>query len=311
MCIRDRSTGAEHATQREREDHSNMFVRLTLKTWIDRAKTNYSHLWESLSLSSQFFKAVPHCWGRPSYSTSASDLVMPIPRVMKPSLEEFHTNYFVPSQPVILTNAMSDWKGLDKWKDLQAFERSHGEEIVTVETAPYTHHQHQDQEEMSLKRFLHENIFQQNFNDKKQYIAHHSLLEDVTELQEEFEIPDYCHVGSSGIYGVPMCIAPKDTIHPLHFDPHSALVAQVIGSQYVRIYKRNYGDHVYLYSDMFLLNTSQVDVESPDPIRFPKFGRAPYYECTLKEDEILYIPQGFFYYMKSMSTSFSVTFWFR
>jgi len=54
--------------------------------------------------------------GGGSAPSSSASLVMPIPRVKNLSLDEFQSSYFAQSQPVLITDAMNDWKGLRKWK---------------------------------------------------------------------------------------------------------------------------------------------------------------------------------------------------
>jgi lysine-specific demethylase 8 len=54
-----------------------------------------------------------------------------------------------------------------------------------------------------------------------------------------------------------------------------------------------------------------VDAEQPDLARFPLFGSAPYFELTLHAGDMLYIPPRWWHYLRSLSTSFSVSFWWR
>jgi len=70
-------------------------------------------------------------------------------------------------------------------------------------------------------------------------------------------------------------------------------------------------------------NTSEVDVGilagldgTPEEIeaaakKFPLFKKAHYLECVLHEGECLYIPIGWWHYVRSLSVSFSVSFWFN
>ena len=55
----------------------------------------------------------------------------------------------------------------------------------------------------------------------------------------------------------------------------------------------------------------QVDVENPDLIAFPEFSSAVYQECILKEGQMLYIPPYHWHYVRSLSLSFSVSFWWN
>lgn len=53
----------------------------------------------------------------------------------------------------------------------------------------------------------------------------------------------------------------------------------------------------------------QVEVESPDVVRFPEFVKAPYLECVLQPGEVLFIPVKHWHYVRSLELSFSVSFW--
>lgn len=55
----------------------------------------------------------------------------------------------------------------------------------------------------------------------------------------------------------------------------------------------------------------QVDLDSPDALRFPLFSDLPYWDCILDEGEMLYIPPKFWHYVRSLSPSASVSFWWR
>ncbi|CAG8571702.1 12888_t:CDS:2 [Acaulospora morrowiae] len=133
---------------------------------------------------------------------------------------------------------------------------------------------------------------------------------------------------------------PKGTISPMHTDPYHNLLAQVVGRKYVRLYSPNETYKVYPFEkDGFLNNTSQVsaacsrsafffccmtrifeanqtfivvlnrmskvEVENPNLDQFPLFATAQYKECILEPGELLYIPPGWWHYVRSLSVSFS------
>ena len=52
-------------------------------------------------------------------------------------------------------------------------------------------------------------------------------------------------------------------------------------------------------------------MENPDLIAFPEFSSAVYQECILKEGQMLYIPPYHWHYVRSLSLSFSVSFWWN
>ena len=95
---------------------------------------------------------------------------------------------------------------------------------------------------------------------------------------------------------------------PCHYDPKHNLLCQVVGAKRIRLYHPQYSDRLYPVEGK-LYNNSQVDVERPDLERFPLAANLPYWECTLQRGEMLYIPPRFWHHVRSLSISFSVSFW--
>jgi lysine-specific demethylase 8 len=56
-------------------------------------------------------------------------------------------------------------------------------------------------------------------------------------------------------------------------------------------------------------NTSQVDLEVPDHRQFPNFKQTPYMDCVLSAGQMLYLPPGWWHFVKALTVSFSVSFW--
>lgn len=59
-------------------------------------------------------------------------------------------------------------------------------------------------------------------------------------------------------------------------------------------------------------NVSAVEVEHPDPKRFPLFSEAGFQEAVLQPGEMLFIPYKWFHYVRTLppSGAISVNFWF-
>ncbi|KAJ0806560.1 putative [histone H3]-dimethyl-L-lysine(36) demethylase [Helianthus annuus] len=102
---------------------------------------------------------------------------------------------------------------------------------------------------------------------------------------------------------------PAGTVTPLHHDPHHNILAQVVGKKYVRLYPASLSEELYPHAESMLKNSSQVDLDNFDPNEFPNFEDVEFMDCILEEGEMLYIPPKWWHYVRSLTTSLSVSFW--
>lgn len=58
-----------------------------------------------------------------------------------------------------------------------------------------------------------------------------------------------------------------------------------------------------------LLLYLKVDLDNIDETKFPKVRDLEFFDCILDEGEMLYIPPKWWHYVRSLSISFSVSFW--
>lgn len=106
---------------------------------------------------------------------------------------------------------------------------------------------------------------------------------------------------------------PAGTLTPTHFDPKHNLLGQVFGTKFVRLFPPSESERLYPHEqESILSNTSQVDMEDPDVlIKYPELERASYADIHLLPGSMLYIPPRWWHMVKSLSSSFSVSFWFQ
>jgi lysine-specific demethylase 8 len=53
----------------------------------------------------------------------------------------------------------------------------------------------------------------------------------------------------------------------------------------------------------------QVDLDNIDAKEFPRVQNLDFMDCILEEGDLLYIPPKWWHYVRSLSISFSVSFW--
>ena len=93
---------------------------------------------------------------------------------------------------------------------------------------------------------------------RRAYLAQHALFDQVPQLRDDIAVPDYCslsleeedeaegeaEVAVAGELRINAWLGPKGTVSPLHYDRYHNLLAQVVGSKYVRLYSPLHSDLV-------------------------------------------------------------------
>ncbi|KAK5884560.1 hypothetical protein CesoFtcFv8_018367 [Champsocephalus esox] len=235
-----------------------------------------------------------------------------IPRVKRPSLESFNTNYLLPLKPLILEGTIEHWPALNQhpWS-IEYLRSVAGCRTVPVEVGSRYTDEGWSQTLLTVSEFIDRYILNKDGVKGSGYLAQHQLFDQIPELKADIRPPDYCCLGEGDEEDITVnaWFGPGGTVSPLHQDPQQNFLAQVVGSKYIRLYSPEDTDKLYPHQSQLLHNTSQVDVENPDPERFPEFAKAPYLECVLQPGDVLFIPVQHWHYVRSLELSFSVSFW--
>lgn len=254
-------------------------------------------------------------------------------------------------EPVIITGALDHWPARNdrSWNSPSYLlsKTIGGRRLVPVELGRSYVDDGWGQKIITFKEFMEQYIMLEPDLPAAAtgYLAQHNLFNQVPALRQDIAIPDYCYTApppphrSSPLASKhsqmpeldePLLNAwfgPAGTISPLHTDPYHNVLAQVVGRKYVRLYAPRESEKLYArgFEDggIDMGNTSGLDVgalegwdgttgdASAAHEQFPLFRDASYVECILEDGECLYIPIGWWHYVRSVSVSFSVSFWFN
>ena len=245
-----------------------------------------------------------------------------IARAAAPADAEGLRPYWKESRPVVLEGALRGWPALEKWHDLRALRRAHGARLVPVELGVLGGGGGGagggggwSERVMPLRDFIDGHLVE-GARGGVAYLAQHALFEQLPALQADFAVPPYCALGpSGGPQHVNAWLGTAATVTPLHFDSYDNLFAQVVGKKYVRLYAATETPKLYVRRGggggvAAQGNVSEVDVEAPDAARHPRFAEAQFTEVVLGPGDLLFVPAGVWHYVRSLTTSWSISFWF-
>lgn len=225
------------------------------------------------------------------------------------SRSEFLEQYYVKNQPVILTGIMQNWTAPTRWTP-EYLKANYGQVEVEVQMNRnadrlYERKLDQHRQKMLLQDYVDLVFANQSGNDCYMVANNHNLdrpelqglLEDIEFFPEFLDPTD--RQGRMFFW-----FGPAGTVTPLHHDPMNLLLAQVQGRKLVKMISPHQTPWIYNYQGVF----SEVDIDNPDYDRYPLFQKVRPIEFVLEPGEVLFIPVGWWHYVRSLEVSISLSF---
>ena len=245
-----------------------------------------------------------------------------VERLERPSLDAF-AGVQQRGQPAEISGAIDHWPALERWRDVEYLEEALGARHVPVEVGRDYTSSAWTQKVVRLGHFLQESFGGREGSgaagtdggaasgDGTMYLAQFPLFDHAPALRRDFSLPDYCCLGHGELLATNAWLGPRGTVTPWHTDPHQNLLVQVVGKKYVRLAPPEAAACLYPFTSGLTTNTSRVDALAPDLEEFPRYADVPFLDCLLEPGAMLYIPPGWWHYVQSASSSFSVSFWWK
>jgi Cupin-like domain/SET domain len=254
------------------------------------------------------------------------------------SFEEFQREFLKTCRPVLFREYASSWKALDSVRNLRQLVHRHGHRLLPIEIGSMlpgpteSGPTYMKEELMTLRAFV-ETFLVASTNHgvwsladatdcptkRVAYMAQHALFSQIPDLSRDVVLrPDLC--GPLGPDRVNAWVGTGGTRTPLHFDNYDNLLVQLVGVKYVRLYAVDATDELPrlsgsgecsslgLQGNMSSLN---CEIEETDEAQSAvKEAHVPYTEALLFPGDCLFIPSRVWHYVRSLSTSVSVNYWF-
>ena len=270
------------------------------------------------------------------WSNSFSEVSLRIPQLTFPipaspmTFTQFQRHLQAP-KPHVIKDAIQDWPALTNhpWKCPNYLKNKtfNGRRLVPVELGRSYIDDDWNQTIIPFSEFLDRYVSRSDIG--LAYLAQHDLFAQIPSLRNDIYIPDLCYSSPPVTNGKPVVqleepllnawFGPAGTISPLHTDPYHNILCQVVGKKYVRLYSPDQTSSLYprdIEDGIDMSNTSRIPLELIEMSMgadddFPLFDEAQYIETILYEGDSLYIPAGWWHYVRSLSISFSVSFWWN
>jgi len=230
--------------------------------------------------------------------------ITPIPRIKNISKVDFIEQYYRPQKPVLIENLTQDWPAYEKWS-LSYIQSKAGDQIVPLynnEPAKGSESVYAPKKEMKLAEYI--QILKTQPTDLR--IFFYELLKKMPELLDDFEYPDiglkffkklpalFFGGGASKVF-MHYDIDLPDSMH-FHFDGHKS-VTLFSPDQTKYLYRVPYSIH----------NLEAIDMDNPDFEKFPALQYAQGIQADMKHGDALYMPSGYWHYIKYLDGGFSMT----
>lgn len=143
------------------------------------------------------------------------------------------------------------------------------------------------------------------------YLAQHPLVDQLPALTRDILMtPRLCR---SPPLHRNVWMGTGGTRTPLHYDSYDNLLIQLVGYKYVRVYATSETDKLYVIRGDGGVsaqgNMSAVNCELEDFDEHPMALDALHEEVYLGPGDCLFLPARMWHYVRSLSTSISVNYW--
>ncbi|WP_324025044.1 cupin-like domain-containing protein [Maribacter sp. BPC-D8] len=227
-----------------------------------------------------------------------------IPRVKHITKDNFINDYFKPQKPVVLEQAIEDWPAYNKW-NLDYIKEVAGDITVPLyDDRPVQHKDGFNEPHAKMKMAAYVDLLKKE--PTKYRIFLWNILKEVPALQKDYKFPDF---GLRLLKGVPMMFfGGRDSYTFMHYDIDFANIFHFHfnGEKEVVLFPQSETEKLYKVPHSLITHES-IDFSNPDYDKWPALKKANGFKTTLSHGEVLYMPEGYWHYMKYNTPGFSMS----
>lgn len=227
-----------------------------------------------------------------------------IERVETISKEDFYTQYIKKQKPVVIQKLTQDWPAYEKW-NLNYIKTIAGDKIVPLyDDRPVSHKDGFNAAHASMKMADYIDLLQSKPTNYRIFL--YELMKEVPILQNDFKWPN---IGLRLVKQLPMLFFGGENSKVfMHYDIDysNILHFHFHGKKQCILFAPDQTPYLYKVPHA-LITREDIDFDNPDFEKFPALKKAQGLITTLNHGEMLYMPEGYWHYMKYQTPGFSMS----
>lgn len=227
-----------------------------------------------------------------------------IERVKKISREDFISQYVKKQIPVVVEELTEDWPAYKKWKLSYINDIAGNITVPLYDDRPVNHEEGFNQAHLKMKMSEYITLLESKPTNYRIFL--YNLMKDVPTLKNDFLWPD---IGLKLVKQLPMLFFGGENARVfMHYDIDysNILHFHFHGEKQCMIFAPSQSKFMYKVPHA-LISREDIDFDNPDYEKFPALKNAEGYITNLKHGEMLYMPEGYWHYMKYLTPGFSMS----
>lgn len=227
-----------------------------------------------------------------------------IERVKTISKEDFFNNYVKKQKPLVIEQLTHDWPAYKKW-NLQYIKQIAGEKTVPLyDDRPVSYKDGFNESHAKMKMADYIDLLLSKPTNYRIFL--YNLIKEVPSLKDDFKFPN---IGLRLVKQLPMLFFGGENSRVfMHFDIDYSNILHFHFHGLKRCVLFDPRQSKYLYKiPHSLISREDIDFDNPDFEKFPALKKAQGFVCELKHGEMLYMPEGYWHYMKYVTPGFSMS----
>jgi hypothetical protein len=227
-----------------------------------------------------------------------------IPRIQTISKEDFMNHYFKPQKPVVIEHCITDWPAYSKW-NLDYIKAIAGDKVVPLyDDRPVDYKDGFNEPHAKMKMSAYIDLLKSKPTNYRIFLW--NALKEIPQLQKDYAFPDF---GIKLMKRLPMLFFGGKNAHTfMHYDIDLANIFHFHfeGRKHCILFDQKQNDYLYKVPHS-LITREDIDFSNPDFKTWPALQHAKGWQCELNHGEMLYIPEGYWHYMKYLTPGFSMS----